>query len=192
MDSARRLQLLRRWLALFVIGLVLSGVTAFPLETETGWLSTWLHHLPAPSALVAWIDRCHEALHRTNAAYPFLAYGTDWLAFGHLTIAVAFYGPWRDPVRNKWVIQFGMIACAGVVPLALICGPIRGIPFWWSVVDMSFGVFGVLPLIPVWRHLRVLERESGPGAATTVIATPAGVPAGPAQPPPDGYPQAAI
>jgi hypothetical protein len=26
------------------------------------------------------------------------------------TAAVAFAGPIRDPVRNKWVVQFGMIA----------------------------------------------------------------------------------
>jgi hypothetical protein len=61
-------------------------------------------------------------------------------------------------------VQFGVIACAGVVPLALICGPIRGIPFGWSLVDMSFGLFGVLPLIPVLRHIRALERGATPAA----------------------------
>jgi hypothetical protein len=25
-----------------------------------------------------------------------------------------------DPVRNKWIIAFGRIACGGVIPLALI------------------------------------------------------------------------
>jgi hypothetical protein len=192
-DSDQHLRRIRLWLALFVTGLVLSGVTAFPLETETRWLSAWLHHLPAPAALTAWIDRCHEGLKQTNAEYPFIAYGTDWLAFGHLTIAVAFYGPWRDPVRNKWVVQFGMIACAGIVPLALICGPIRGIPFGWSLIDMSFGVFGVLPLIPVWRHIKALESQdvsetqsAGPGH------TPPGVPGTTPQPPPGGCPRPAI
>ena len=50
-----------------------------------------------------------------------------------------------------------MIACAGIVPLALICGPIRGIPFWWSVIDMSFGVFGVIPLYVVRKRIKRLE-----------------------------------
>jgi hypothetical protein len=186
-DSDQRLRRIRLWLALFVTGLVLSGVTAFPLETETRWLSAWLHHVPAPAALTAWIDRCHEGLQQTNAKYPFLAYGTDWLAFGHLTIAVAFYGPWRDPVRNKWVVQFGMIACAGVIPLALICGPIRGIPFGWSLIDMSFGVIGVLPLVPVWRHIKALESENAGPAHT-----PAGVSGATPQPPPGGYPRPAM
>lgn len=192
MDSDQRLRRIRLWLALFITGLVLSGITAFPLETETRWLSGLLHHLPGvPAGLTGWIDRAHQGLRQTNAAYPFIAYGTDWLAFGHLTIAVAFYGPWRDPVRNKWVVQFGMIACAGVIPLALICGPIRGIPFWWSVIDMAFGVFGALPLIPVWRHIKALEagleagfEDGGPAS------TPGGVPTPAPQPPWGGYPGA--
>ena len=79
-----------------------------------------------------WIVRVRQGLDTADADYPFLLYGTDWLAFAHLVIAVAFYGPYRDPVRNIWVVEFGMIACAGIVPLALICGPIRGIPFWWT------------------------------------------------------------
>jgi hypothetical protein len=58
----------------------------------------------------------------------FLAYGTDLLAFAHLVIAVAFIGPHIDPPRNKWAITFGLIACAGVVPMPIIAGPIRGIP----------------------------------------------------------------
>jgi hypothetical protein len=53
-------------------------------------------------------------------------------------------------------VEFGMIACAGVVPLALVCGPVRGIPFWWTVVDLSFGVFGVLPLWVVRRKIQRL------------------------------------
>lgn len=65
-----------------------------------------------------------------------------------------------------------MIACAGIIPLALICGPIRGIPFFWTLIDMSFGVFGVIPLYVVLRKIRRLEalgavvRPQG-GAAVT-------------------------
>jgi hypothetical protein len=106
---------IRIWLAIFIGGLVLSGVTAFPLETELGWLLSLLHtSLFQPIAqsthLLSWIEHVHDALSSTNARYPFLAYGTDWLAFGHLVIAVAFIGPFVDPVRNKWIITFGLIA----------------------------------------------------------------------------------
>jgi hypothetical protein len=64
----------------------------------------------------------HHTLADTNAHYPFLAYGTDWLAFAHLVLAVLFIGPYLDPIRNKWIITFGLVACAGVIPLALVAG----------------------------------------------------------------------
>ncbi|WP_030798056.1 hypothetical protein [Streptomyces sp. NRRL S-337] len=170
--SERRalLRRIRVWLVIFIICLVLSGLTAFPLVTElhlvhgalTSWASSVGETLPG---LADWIERVRDGLDATDAKYPFVLYGTDWLAFAHLVIAVAFYGPYRDPVRNIWVIEFGMIACAGIVPLALICGPVRGIPFWWSVLDMSFGVFGVLPLLLVRRLIKRLERfDRAPGA----------------------------
>ncbi|MGW2560087.1 hypothetical protein ACWCXB_12740 [Streptomyces sp. NPDC001514] len=162
--SERRalLRRIRVWLAVFIVCLVLSGLTAFPLVTElhlvhdalTSWASPVADTFPA---LSAWIERVRTGADVADGQYPFLLYGTDWLAFAHLVIAVAFYGPYRDPVRNIWVIEFGMIACAGIIPLALICGPIRDIPFWWSVIDMSFGVFGVIPLLYVRRLIKRLE-----------------------------------
>jgi hypothetical protein len=60
--------------------------------------------------LLPWVTRVDEALRATNANYPFLAYGTDWLAFAPLVIAIVFIGPFFDPVRNKWVVTFGLIA----------------------------------------------------------------------------------
>ncbi len=154
----------RIWLVVFVIGLVVSGVTAFPLQAETGLLLRLLHFdwVPAPDALLSWIERAHEGITRTNEQYPFIAYGTDWLAFAHLIIAVAFWGPLRDPVRNVWVVQFGMIACVAVIPLALIAGPIRGIPWGWQLVDISFGLVGVVPLLFAYAGIR---RLAGPASA---------------------------
>jgi hypothetical protein len=147
---------------LFIIGLVLSGVTAFPLQQETSFLNRIFRVSPTPptgseSPLHTWLRRVHEGIVHTNRNYPFMAYGTDWLAFAHLVIAIAFLGPLRDPVRNKWVLQFGVIACAGVVPLALIAGPIRGIPFYWRLIDCSFGVLGVIPLIICLGYVRRIE-----------------------------------
>ena len=72
--------------------------------------------------LLPWIERVNEGVRVTNAQFPFLAYGTDWLALLTLVIATAFIGPYIDPVRNKWIITFGLIGCAGVIPLALIAG----------------------------------------------------------------------
>ena len=150
------------WLIFFIVALAVSGLTAFPLETELRFASSVIHAAwsPLPQALpgfVSWVDRVRDAVIATNSHYPFIAYGTDWLAFAHLVIAVAFIGPLRDPVRNIWVIQFGMIACVGVIPLAFIAGSIRGIPLGWELIDISFGVIGIIPLIVVYRLIRRLE-----------------------------------
>jgi hypothetical protein len=157
------LRRIRVCLVVFIAGLVLSGVTAFPLQTELGWLvsilnSTPLRPLAQTSHLLPWIEAVDKAIVETNARYPFLAYGTDWLAFAHLAIAVAFVGPLLNPVRNKWLITFGLIACAGVIPLAMIAGAIRGIPFPWRLIDCSFGLFGSVPLFLCRRSIGALEQ----------------------------------
>lgn len=151
---------IRIWLSIFNLGLVLSGLTAFPLESELRLFAQFINAdaSSTQSGFASWIVRVRDALIDTNQKYPFLAYGTDWLAFAHLVIAVAFIGPWRDPVRNIWVVQFGMIACAMVVPLAFIAGAIRGIPIYWRLIDCSFAVIGIVPLSFVHRLIRKSQR----------------------------------
>jgi hypothetical protein len=165
MDQAGEIRRIRFWLSMFIVALGLSGITAFPLQSELGWMvgilhAEWFRPIAGSTHLLAWIERVNEGVSATNASYPFLAYGTDWLAFAHLTIAVAFVGPYIDPVRNKWVITFGLIACAGVIPLALIAGPIRGIPVYWRLIDCSFGIVGCVPLLICRRSIRALEGRS--------------------------------
>ncbi|MER5890371.1 hypothetical protein ABT160_41645 [Streptomyces sp. NPDC001941] len=169
MSEQALLRRIRVWLAVFIVCLVLSGLTAFPLVTEVRWAEQALGSWAAPvgdafPALPEWIARVRAGTDSAGAEHPFLLYGTDWLAFAHLVIAVAFYGPYRDPVRNVWVVGFGMIACAGIVPLALICGPLRYIPGWWTLIDLSFGVFGVVPLLVVRRMTKRLEALTAPAA----------------------------
>ena len=168
MNSESLLRRYRLVLGAFIVGLVLSGVTAFPLLHELELLGRLLG-IPATatpasqSGLKFWIATVREGLCDVHAAHPWLAYGTDWLAFGHLVIALFFIGPWRDPVPNAWVLKIGLVACAGVLPLALICGPIRGIPFYWRLVDCSFGILGALPLLyclHLTARLRSLDTKS--------------------------------
>lgn len=156
MENLKELVSIRSWLACFIIALILSGLTAFPLETELKILVQLTPYLPRYFA--DWITHVYVGLQQTNRVYPFLAYGTDWLAFAHLVIAAAFWGPLRDPVRNVWVTEWGMIACAAVIPLALIAGPVRDIPAYWRVVDASFGVVGIIPLWLCRRWTLRLER----------------------------------
>ena len=139
---------------LFIGGLALSGATAIPLETELDWLVRGLgvEHMTAfsagadPPGWTVWLLRVREAVRDTNAKYPFVAYGFDWLAFGHFVIAAIFIGALGDPVRNIGLFRSGMIACVLVVPYAFVCGGMRGIPVYWRLIDCSFGVFGFIPL----------------------------------------------
>jgi len=73
-------------------------------------------------------------------------------------IAVAFIGAFNDPVRNKWIIQFGMIAWCMVFPLAFIAGTVRKIPFYWQLIDCSFGIIGLIPLYICYKKIEVLEK----------------------------------
>lgn len=159
MTKAKLLREIRIWLAIVILGLFVSGVTAFPLEHETAWAASAVAHLHIP-ALAAWITQVHGALADTYARYPYIAYGTDWLAFAHLVIAVAFIGPWQDPVRNRWIITWGLIACAAVPLLAFGAGPVRGIPVYWRLIDSSFGLGCCIPLLFIRRKINRLEALS--------------------------------
>ena len=94
-----------------------------------------------------------------NDQFPFLFYGYDWLAFAHIVIAMAFIGPYKDPVRNKWIIEWAMLACLAVFPLALIAGPIRGIPWFHILIDCSFGIIGLIPLFITRKWIMKLETQ---------------------------------
>jgi hypothetical protein len=149
-------QILRRirvLTVLFIAGLVLSGATAIPLRWEVdGLIRLWKAEELTSQADgdldfgTHWLFEVRNALDRVEGTNPFLFYGTDWLAFGHFVIAIAFIGALRDPVRNRWLFDFGLIACVLVIPYALVFGAVRGIPFWWRLVDCSFGVGGAIPL----------------------------------------------
>ena len=82
MTEAHHIRRIRISLAIFIAALLVSGITAFPLQTETGLLDSFLcSSLIQPIAdhihLLPWIDRVQNGLRATNAQYPFLAYGTD-------------------------------------------------------------------------------------------------------------------
>ena len=146
---------IRALICFFIVALVLSGVTAFPLETELSWLLS--HPGTTPSFMQGWLQSCYDALTITNRQYPMLAYGYDWLAFAHIVIAMVFIGPLKDPVKNSWIIDWAILACLAVIPLAFIAGPIRQIPMFHILIDCSFGVFGLLPLIICRRMIKTLE-----------------------------------
>ena len=150
--------------SLFIIGLVISGLTALPLQTEVDILARSLHagdpsNSRSREEVARWLSHVQDALHHTKADYPFLFYGTDWLAFGHFAIALAFIGALIDPVRNRWLFTFGMIVCVLVIPYALVCGAFRAIPLWWRFIDSSFGVLGFIPVSLCNKWAKEIEKN---------------------------------
>ena len=149
---------IRIWLITFLIGLVLSGLTSFPLLTEVSAAERFLSRQGGigmtESGLHDWISKIREGLTVTYVKYPFIAYGTDWLGFAHIAIAVFFIGAYQDPIRNIWIFKAGMICCVLVPIFAFICAPIRGIPLIWTLIDSSFGVFGFIPLWLCFRYTK--------------------------------------
>jgi hypothetical protein len=146
-----------------IVGLVISGVTAFPLLWELNILASIANDGsenldPASYTGIAhWILKVREGLDVTYGKYPFIGYGTDWLAFGHIIIALFFILPYREPVRYGGVLKIGVVSCVLVIPIALICGPIRGIPFYWQLIDSAFGVVCVFPLLYAIKLTRKME-----------------------------------
>jgi hypothetical protein len=155
---ATHLQVVRVFIILFIVGLTLSGLSAIPIPWGArlleAWLGpdTWMARLWP--ALGIWIGTVARGVGAAVAGYPFLFYGTDWLAFGHIVIALAFLGPLRDPVRYHWIVEWGIIACVLVIPWAMIFGAARGIPFFWRVIDCSFGLGGLVLLLPTYALIR--------------------------------------
>lgn len=148
---------IKGWLICFMVSLFISGLTAIPLESELDFLSGFF---PLGSSIGDWLDKVNMAIHETNTKYPFLSYGYDWLAFAHFVLAILFIGPLKNPVRNKWVIEFGMIACVLIIPFALIAGHYRGIPFGWRLIDCSFGILGLIPLSLSLTKIKQLEKNN--------------------------------
>ncbi|HEV8273222.1 MAG TPA: hypothetical protein VGQ04_18040 [Chitinophagaceae bacterium] len=149
-------QIIRNWLKVFIAALFISGFTALPVEQELTYI---VNHFPFEGSIKGWLDEVLIGIQYTSKNYPFLFYGYDWLAFAHFVLAILFIGPFKDPVKNKWVIQFGVIACILIIPFAMIAGHFRGMPFWWRVIDCSFGIIGLFPLTICLKNIKRLEAE---------------------------------
>jgi hypothetical protein len=147
---------IRYVLLFFIISLFISGLTAMPIETE---LEMALQFLSDDTVLKTFVGDIYMGVVEAKSKYPFLFYGFDWLAFAHFVLAILFIGPYKNPVKNKWVIEFGMIACILIIPFAFVAGYYRDIPIYWRLIDCSFGVIGILPLWYCYRKIKILEEK---------------------------------
>lgn len=152
---------IRILLIIFTVLFLLSGLTVFAVDWE---IRTTIKVLwgDAPSG-DGFLSPIHEKLIEIRDAlpilknqYPFMFYGLDWLGFAFIVMSILFIGAIRDPIRNKWVIQFALISCVLVIPFAVIFVPLRGMPWLWVLIDSSFGIFGAIPLVIILRDINNL------------------------------------
>ncbi len=147
---------------IIILGLLLNGITAIPLRSELNFLLSKPDMLP--DVLRDWWMYVNKGLTQTSGHYPFMRYGFDWLAFAHLLIAIAFIGPLRDPVKNEWVITWGMTISVLSVVMALSWERMREIPLWWSSIDAAicFVSFIILLLCSRWiKKLKASINQAG-------------------------------
>ncbi len=140
-----------------IIGLFISGITVFPVETE---LNLLLDCMPVNTSAHQWISFILNKYIQLQSEYPQYLYGYDWLGFAHIVLAILFIGPYKDPVRNVWIIQFGIIASLLIFPFAFIAGYCRQIPIGWQLIDCSFGVAGFFICGKAYRNIQNLNNNN--------------------------------
>ena len=156
-------QRIRDWTLFLIAALFLSGITAIPIQREMNFLVQNFAQDDPPTVIDSWLLRVQAGVNDVATRWPFLALGTDWLAFGHIVIGLGFIGLLRDPIRNEWLITWGLMACLLVFPWAWIFGAMRDIPWGWRLVDCSFGFLGMIPLLEIRSCVNELKRRAAAG-----------------------------
>jgi len=154
---------IRDWTLFLMLALFASGISAIPLRPELNFIVDRFVPDDPPSAIGSWILHVRGGVDDVSTRWPFLALGTDWLAFGHIVIGLGFIGLLRDPLRNEWLVTWGIMACLLVLPWAWCFGAARGIPWGWRLVDCSFGLGGMIPLLIIRSAIAELKRRSAAG-----------------------------
>lgn len=160
MKKDNLLKVIKRTVVLFITLLVLSGITAFPLQTELNYIVKIVEANQNNGLIYVWLVDVNSAINDINLKYPFVFYGTDWLAFAHIVISIFFIGVYKEPVKNVWITKTGIISCLLIFPLAFIAGYVRGIPLFWQLIDCSFGAFGLIPLIIIHKNTKKLQYQT--------------------------------
>lgn len=152
---------IKLWILFYIIAILISGITAFYIQPGSQAIAAYIESHASISKIApetsAWFLKITNEIDYLNKNHSFIFYGTDWLAYAHIMIAILFIGPLLDPVKNIWIIHFGMICCVLIIPTALIFGSIRSIPFLWQLIDCSFGVFGIIPLWIIRKRIKYLS-----------------------------------
>jgi len=163
MDNTKLKRRIRLYLTIFILGLVFSFQMTIFVEPELEWFNKTFGHNTlmgrAFPPIADWLSQLQVSITETYENYPVITYCMDWLAFAHIVLIVIFLGAVRNPSKNKWIIQSGIIACIFMIPFALFCGTLRGIPYYWLLIDCSFAVLGIIPLALAHHNLQTLEKS---------------------------------
>ncbi len=153
---------IRLLLVVFVVGLAFGCQMVLFVRPELAWLNRILGPGTRTEriwpAMSAWINHLHQGITTTYAEYPFIAYCMDWLVLAQVGFMIIFIGAVIDPVRNLWIIRSGMVICLLHVVTAAVSGGLHGVPFFWQILDASFGVVGVVVLYAAYRYVGYLKK----------------------------------
>lgn len=155
-----RIRLALSWV---IAGLILSGISTFPLQWETRLLNLWFG-AESPFAwlapdLATWISHVHQGVEQTAQHYPFFLYGLSWLGFAHFAIALAMVGARQDPLNNRWLITWATLICLLCFPTVFIFGWLHNIPHIWSLVDCIFPLVAGILLVSAQIWLNDLSQS---------------------------------
>ncbi len=158
--SAGLLTRIRLCLALLMAGLLFSSLPGFFPLNGTKWILGLLartSHFGDGTPLFTWFLGTRQALMATSLTARFLFYATNRDGLSRILFALLFLGPYRDPVRNRWVINFGLLSCAALVLFAFVAGEIQGMPFLWRCADAAFALLCALPLLLCKHYIHLFE-----------------------------------
>jgi len=161
-DSQKIKRRIRVLLIVFIIGLAFGCQIVLFVTPQLAWLNNNFgpgtrinQYFPN---LSAWINHLYEGITETYRKYPFVAYCMDWLAFAQLAFIIFFIGAIIDPIRNIWIIKSGMVICVLHILLAFGGGGLRGVPFFWQLLDSIFGILGLIVLYLAYKNIKHLEK----------------------------------
>lgn len=158
-SSEKDIFIVRVLLGIVAFGLLVSGLTCYFLEWEVRFVTQVVwggspDTIPFMAEEYKLLVKVGEGLKVLMRDYPEFMLGTDWLGFAHVILAILFAGAMPDPVRNIWIVRFGIVSAVLVVPSAWLFGYMRGLPAIHYFVDASFGIGAVIPLILAHRILK--------------------------------------
>lgn len=183
---ASLLSRIRLVLAIAIVCLILGSLATLAAPHTISVVLSILSRMeiatPDTSHSFRWLQHIQLQLGRDSDLHPMLHFCADLFAFVQLVFALALIGPLRNPIRNQWVIQFGILACCGLIPVALILGPWHGLPMAWRLVSCGAALCGIVTLMLCRHYITLYEnviesvRRRHRQAVDTTLSFPAAAP----------------